>query len=253
MSRISAKRHRKTGGPAGAAWLLLLVAAGTPGCLLHSQQFSDFTVQRPLAEDRFLVLGFVGGRQRWDNPSQGVRRFALQLRSSGLPLEVETVENQKRALALRLISEVLDRNRDGRLDDVEKQNARLILYGQSFGGAAVVKLARQLHQTGIPVRLTIQIDSIGRGDGLIPPNVVRAANLFQKNGWLIRGEGPIRAEDDGQTEIVGNFRFRYRKGDIELSGLRWYKRLFRVAHAKMDRDPRVWEQMYKLIEEETRR
>jgi thioesterase domain-containing protein len=69
------------------------------------------------------------------------------------------------------------------------------LYGQSFGGAAVVKLARQLDKLGVPVLLTVQIDSVGRGDARIPPNVARAASLFQRNGVLISGEAPIVAED----------------------------------------------------------
>jgi hypothetical protein len=80
----------------------------------------------------------------------------------------------------------------------------LILYGQSFGGAAVVKLARELEVMGVPVLLTVQVDSVGRGDGIIPANVARAANLFQRNGLFIRGEPKIRAQDPSRTTIIGN-------------------------------------------------
>ena len=48
----------------------------------------------------------------------------------------------------------------------------LVMYGQSFGGAAVVKLARQLQAMSLPVLLTIQIDSVGRDDSVIPQNVL---------------------------------------------------------------------------------
>ena len=126
-------------------------------------------------------------------------------------LHVETVENRKRGLAIELIKKALDRNGNGRLEAEERASARLILYGQSFGGAAVVKLARQLDKLGVPVLLTVQIDSVGRGDARIPPNVARAASLFQRNGLLISGEAPIVAEDPLKTTILGNFEFDYRQ------------------------------------------
>ena len=129
----------------------------------------------------------------------------------------------------------------------ERLRARIILYGQSFGGAAVVKFARQLDAQDIPVLLTVQVDSVGRGDGVIPPNVRAAANLYQDNGRLIRGEAPIRAADPDRTEILGNFRFDYENSDIDLSHLRWYKKIARVAHAKMDRDSKVWQKVEELI------
>ena len=132
-------------------------------------------------------------------------------------------------------------------------SARLILYGQSFGGAAVVKLARQLDKLGVPVLLTVQIDSVGRGDGRIPPNVARAASLFQRNGVLISGEAPIVAEDPLKTTILGNFEFDYRKKRIDISAVPWHKKVFREAHTKMEHDPEVWEKVEDLILTEIRR
>src|SRR5438552_15082299 len=90
----------------------------------------------------------------------------------------ETLENKKRALAIELIRNAFDRNQDGQLDERERASVRLILYGQSFGGAAVVTLARQLKKMNVPVLLTVQINSVGRGDQVIPPNVDRSANLI---------------------------------------------------------------------------
>ena len=91
------------------------------------------------------------------------------------------------------------------------------------------------------------MDSVGRTDAVIPPNVRRAANLYQDSGWLIRGEAPIRAEDPERTETLDNFRFQYDNSDIDLSHLPWYKTIGRVAHAKMDRDPTVWQKVEELI------
>jgi hypothetical protein len=160
---------------------------------------------------------------------------------------VETVENKKRALAIELITRAFDRNRDGKLDEQERTSIRLIVYGQSFGGAAVVKLARQLNKMDVPVLLTVQVDSIGRGDRMIPSNVARAANLFQRNGWFIRGEPEIRAEDPARTTIIGNFKYDYSHKQIDLSRVPFMKKAFRVAHTRMEYDPDIWVRVEELI------
>src|SRR5436853_6100992 len=99
----------------------------------------------------------------------------------------------------------------------------------------------------IAVLLTVQVDSVGRGDDLIPANVMRAANLFQRNGWIIKGERNIRAEEPDKTKILSNQEFDYRNKQIEISEVAWWKKIFRVAHTKMDHDPAVWERVEKLI------
>ena len=229
--------------------LLLLAACREASCAPRPpQQFQHFAAPRPLPPGHTLVLGFMGGRDSWRNTEVGVGRTAQWLRRQAIPgVHVETVENLKRDLALRLARACLDSNGDGRLQAEERQRARIVLYGQSFGGAAVVKFARQLDRLDIPILLTIQVDSVGRGDGLIPPNVRAAANLYQDNGAIIRGEAPIRAADSGRTRILGNFRFDYANLDIDLSHLPWYKTIARRSHAKMDRDPRVWRKVEELI------
>lgn len=217
----------------------------------NGQRYEHFTTPTPLPPGHTLVLGFMGGRRPWNDDREGTRKLALKLRAMNLPgVYVETVGNRKRALALRLIQNAFDRNRDGELTADERASARLIVYGQSFGGAAVAKLARQLHELGIPVLLTVQIDSVGRGDAVIPANVRRAANLYQSDGWFIRGEPEIRAQDPQKTEIVGNFRFSYKEKKVDLSGVPWYRIIFRKAHAKMDRDPAVWAKVEELIRAE---
>jgi pimeloyl-ACP methyl ester carboxylesterase len=216
---------------------LLLLAGGTT---IHAQQYGDFTTRTPLQEGDVLVVGFMGGRESWDNQRRGVRKLALKLRSMNLPgVHVETIENKKRRLAMQLIRNAFDRNSNGALDEQERTAARIILYGQSFGGAAVVKFARQLNQIGVPVLLTVQVDSVGRGDKRIPANVALAANLFQRDG-LIKGEREIRPEDPSRTTIVGNFKFDYSGKKIDLSEVSWLKRLFQAAHTKMDHDSEVW-------------
>lgn len=190
----------------------------------------------------------MGGREPWNNDDRNVRKLALKLRSMHDPaIQVETVENRKRALAIELITKAFDRNRDGKLDERERASIRLILYGQSFGGAAVVKLARQLKKIDVPVTLMVQVDSIGRGDRMIPSNVARAANLFQRNGWFIRGEPEIRAEDPARTTIVGNLKYDYSHKQIDVSKVPLMKKAFRVAHTRMEYDPGVWAKVEELI------
>ena len=229
--------------------LLLCILLGVlfAGCISR-QRYRHFETKTPLAKGDALVLGFLGGRQSWNSSSEGVRRLALELRAMKLPgFHVETVENVRRDLALQLVRNALDHDENGTLSDEERESARLILYGQSFGGAAVVKFANQLHQLKIPVLLTIQIDSVGRQDDVVPENVRAAANLFQRNGKIIRGEPEIRAQNPAKTRIIGNFEFDYSNKQIDLSSVPWYKKIFRSAHTKMNHDPEVWGKVKEMI------
>ena len=234
-------------------WLVLTVGLviilSQDGCIMRrGQRYRTFTVSTPLRQNQILVLGFMGGREPWDNDKRNVRILALKLRSMNDPaICVETVENKKRSLAIELITNAFDKNHDGTLDEQERASARLIVYGQSFGGAAVVKLARQLKNMNVPIALTVQVDSVGRNDSIIPDNVARAANLFQRNGWFIKGEPQIRAEDPARTAIVGNFEFDYTNKKIDISSVSIMKKAFRVAHTKMEYDQQVWDKVESLI------
>lgn len=230
--------------------LLLLLVSPVPS---HAQRYVDFTAPRPLPPDSYLVLGFTGGIENWDTASRPVRKLALELRSLNLPnVYVDTVEHRHRGLALRLILDALDRNRDGRLDAVERSSARIILYGHSMGAAAVVKLARELKARGIPVLLTVQVDSIGHGENVIPSNVARAANLYQHSSHVLRGVAEIRAENPAATIILGNFRYDYAHRDVDLSDASLPERVAGTAHSKMEFDPEVWARVKALILQEIR-
>jgi hypothetical protein len=202
----------------------------------------------PNAQPDALILGFMGGRDSRNDARPGVGRMAKKLREMDLPgVQVATIENTKRHMALELVRRAFDRNHDGKLDSREREAVRLILYGQSFGGAAVVKFARELKALDIPVTLTVQVDSVGRNDAVIPSNVAAAANLFQHDGFFIHGRAPVRAEDPRKTEIIGNFQFSYRDRAMPLSSVPWHKRAFRMAHRRMDLDPAVWSKVEELI------
>jgi hypothetical protein len=164
-------------------------------------------------------------------------------------VDVETFESYNGTKALRSVETLLDANHDGILSPSEKQSARIIIYGHSWGGSESITLARALNKDGIPVLLTIQVDSVSKNhqnDGVIPPNVAEAANFYQADGWL-RGQANIRAADPARTKIIGNFRFDYKSIPYACDAYPWYDHLFVKAHTQIECDPKVWQQAETLI------
>ena len=133
--------------------------------------------------------------------------------------------------------EVLDTNHDGNLTAGEKRNARIIIYGHSWGGSEAINLARELEKDGIPVLLTVQVDSISirHNDRVIPANVAQAANFYQPHG-LLHGQSAIRAADPSRTRIIGNFRSDYKASDYNCEHYPWYDRVFVKAHTQIECD-----------------
>jgi hypothetical protein len=210
-----------------------------------NQEFSDFTTPLPLKPGDVLVLGIVGGWERWD-AERIVRRTALHVREQNWPgVYAETVENHKLDLGRELIRKALDWNGDGELDEKEREGARLIIYGQSLGGSASMRLATELKEQGIPVLLVVMIDSYGNGDRIVPDNVKAAMNVYQRDHLLIKGEQHLTAEDPDKTAILGNYRRYYRGKDSEDLGNptyddeTWLRRVFLGSHLKIEYDEEV--------------
>ena len=116
--------------------LLLSAVLLAGGCaIIRPQAYQSLVTQTPVPANSYLVIGFMGGVEARDADKHAVRKLALKLRSLDLPnVYVETVENGREILALQLIQNALDRNRDGTLDEEERASARVILYGHSLGG-----------------------------------------------------------------------------------------------------------------------
>src|SRR5262249_1074248 len=109
-----------------------------------------------------IVLGFLGGFVRHDDNAHSVVQLATQLRREygGGAMIIETFENQSGEAPHQRIRTLLDADHNGNLSDVEKRDARIILYGHSWGASEVIEIARRLEKDGIPVLLTIQVDSV---------------------------------------------------------------------------------------------
>jgi len=197
-----------------------------------------------------IVIGFVGGFVRHDNLVHSGVQLAGHLRGdyrSGVYAEV--FENRHREKAHQKILRLLDTNNDGTVSAEEKQNARIIIYGMSWGASETVTLAQELEKDGIPVLLTIQVDSISKirqNDAVIPANVAEAINFYQPNG-VLHGQPKIRAADATHTRIIGNLRFNYKTNRIKCDGYPWYDRVFAKSHTEIECDPSVWKQVESLI------
>ncbi len=204
-----------------------------------AQQLSDLKTPTPLPPGSVLVIGFLGGYDRWDDEHRSVRQLTLRLRER-CGVYAESISNHNRQIALRLIRRALDANRDRKLQPEEKAGARIILFGQSWGAAAAIYTARDLKKRGIPVLLTVQVDSVGLRDRTIPENVRAAVNFYQHDLFTVRGRGEIRAADPAKTEILGNFKESYSGRSVDESNASWRRRVFGRSHTKMEVDPVVW-------------
>jgi hypothetical protein len=197
-----------------------------------------------------IVVGFVGGFIKHDNLIHSEVQLAARLRKDyPTGVDVETFESYRGKEARKRVLSLLDTNHDGILSPDEKQNARVIIYGHSWGGSEAVVLARELDKDGVPVLLTIQVDSISKihqNDAIIPPNVAQAANFYQPHG-LLHGQPKIRAADSARTKIIGNFRFDYEASPYKCDKYPWYDRVFVKAHTQIECDPGVWTQAESLI------
>ena len=197
-----------------------------------------------------IVVGFVGGFVRHDNAAHSPVQLAAHLRETyASGVYVEVFENRRREQAHQEILKLLDLNHDGALSEEEKRDARVIIYGMSWGGSETVALARELGERNIPVLLTIQVDSVtkmGQNDSLIPANVAEAVNFYQADG-LLHGQSEIRAADPSRTRILGNFRFDYASKSLQCEKYPWYDRLLAKQHTEIECDPAVWKQVESLI------
>jgi hypothetical protein len=229
----------------GVLFVLCLILAATYAGSARPLGTTDTLARTPV-----IVIGFVGGFVRHDDTVHSAVQVAAHLRKdypSGVYTEV--VENSHREKTHAEIVRLVDANHDGTLSAEEKRNARIILFGHSWGASEAITLARELNGDGIPVLLTVQVDSVqkpGENDTVIPPNVAEAANFYQLNGFL-HGEPEIRAADPKRTHIIGNSRFDYKANPIDCRQYPWYDRLFMKSHTEIECDPRVWSQVESLI------
>jgi hypothetical protein len=221
-----------------AGWVVLLAMTAPPA-------FAQVPKIASLGSTRSstVVLGFVGGFVKNDDSRhpevQIIRRLSEE---KDPPFHAAVFENRQTAEALQQVLRWLDTDGDGHLSAQEKRDARIILFGHSWGGSAVITLAGDLERRGIPVLLTIQVDSINKGwghDCVIPANVARATGFYQTRG-PVHGCRTIQAEDSRRTQITGSYEFEYTEQPAGCRSYSWFNRHFFVTHNAMGCDPHVW-------------
>jgi hypothetical protein len=161
--------------------------------------------------------------------------------------------------ALRTVLWLLNTGKDGtskdgtgqdeHLSEAEKRAARIVIYGHSWGASETVHFAKELDRRGIPVLLTVQVDSVeksGEDDGSIPPNVREAINFYQAEG-LLHGRSSIQAMDPTRTKILGNYESRYKNSPVSCAGYSWFARAFMRPHIEIENDGAVWNRIEALI------
>jgi hypothetical protein len=226
---------------------------------LDSRLNRDAAVMRGAAVEsgaearRVIVIGFVGGFARPDDQGHPEVQFAQYLRDRYRPdVHAEVFANHDGKKALHEVLRLLGGGGNGNPTTAQKKRARIIIYGHSWGAAETVVFARELGKQGIPVQLTIQMDSIakpGRDDSRIPSNVENAINFYQSRGPL-QGLTEIVASDPAQTTIIGNLHMTYEGHRINCANYPWYARTLNKPHHEIENDPRVWDLAATLIDSE---
>ena len=197
-----------------------------------------------------IVVGFVGGFVHHNNSVHQEVQLAEHLQQEyPSRMDVRIFPNHRGRQARQAILRLLDQDHDGVLSAQERKQARIVLYGHSWGASEAVAIARTLQDDGVPVLLTIQVDSVtkpGENDRAIPANVAEAVNFYQLDG-LLHGKDRIYAADPSRTEILGNFQYDYKNNPVNCGGYPWFARLFMRPHIEIEADPKVWNRVESLI------
>jgi Alpha/beta hydrolase family len=197
-----------------------------------------------------IVIGFVGGFVAHDSPHHGPVQLAQQIRRSvSKDTYVRVFENRHRKQAYADVARLLDTNHDGILSAEEKSRARIILFGHSWGASAAVLLARDLDRQGVPVLLTVQVDSVAKAwqnDSIIPDNVAQAVNFYQTQG-ILHGQPRITAANPAKTQILGNYLMDYKKAPVECPEASWWDHVFTPGHMQSECDPHLWLQIEEMV------
>jgi hypothetical protein len=239
-------------GPGGAATQELFPIAlrsapetSAPSILAAAEGSADIR--------KVIVIGFVGGFARPDDQGHPEVQFAEYIRDHYRPdVHAEVFANHDGKKALHEVLRLLDNDGNGNPSSTEREHARVIIYGHSWGATETVVFARELAKQGIPVQLTIQMDTIGkigRDDSRIPSNVANAINFYQSRGPL-QGLTEIVAANPAETTIIGNLHMSYEGHRINCANYPWYARTLNKPHHEIENDPRVWDLAATLIDSE---
>jgi len=242
------RRDWKFTAVASVLTAMVLAASG----IAHGQEIAlreaPSAVAAPAARN-VIIIGFVGGFVSRDDTKHPEVQFAAYLRDRYPSIHAEVFGNHHGRMALHQVVRLLDTDHDGVLSSAEKEQTTIIIYGHSWGATETVEFARELGKLGIPVALTIQVDTIakpGHEASAISPNVATAINFYQAKGPL-HGQPEIVAADPARTKILGNILMTYQDRPINCDNYSWYSRTLNKPHHEIENDFRVWDRLASLI------
>jgi hypothetical protein len=238
--------------PALLQSLLLSLVLLSPAALTAQQGDITLPALQPIPSaailappaPQLIVVGFAGGFIKPTNSIHGEIALALRLRDQhGANIHSEIFENHHGRDAYREILQLLA------AQHIAPANARIILYGHSWGATEAVATARRLQSNGIPVLLLAEVDGVNKRDedaSLIPANVAQAINFYQDEG-ILHGRTAIHAANPSSTSILGNIHLSYKDHDVACTSYPWFARTFMRQHIEIENDPRVWTRIESLI------
>jgi hypothetical protein len=239
-----------------ALWTMLFAFVVWPGIEAAAQDLGPVVAKHSASastpeQSNVIVIGFMGGFVHRDDPQHPEVRLIRELRQEHpTGTYFGLLENSCINEAYQTILRELNLRDGDPLSEDKARRARILLFGHSWGASAVVRLARKLDRAGIPVALTVQVDSVANpfsNDGIIPSNVFEAANFYQVHG-LIHGRSTITAADVERTRIIGNFRRDYQTEPAACRNFPCHSRLFTKGHIEIECDPNLWSEVRVLLE-----
>ena len=178
----------------------------------------------PPTECKIVYAGFVGAMETSNHKHSGVVQIRDTLRGPGysdvcadsfIPISWESGRDW---ILTHFASH------PGTLTESELLHApRVILVGHSTGGWAMLSVARDLRDKGIPVELTVQVDSVGFTDYTVPRNVKTCAIFHAWDMLMFMTTKSIRMQDPAHTKLIANIVVK------------------NASHLSITRDPRIWE------------
>ena len=156
------RRHWKFTGLVFVLTVIALLAPGIASAQEMSLHEVSSAVAVPTTVRNVIIIGFVGGFVSRDDAKHPEVQFAAYLRDRYPTIHAEVFGNHHGRNALQQVVRLLDTDHNGVLSSIEKEQSTIIIYGHSWGATETVEFAGKLEQMGIPVALTIQIDTIAK-------------------------------------------------------------------------------------------
>ena len=182
------------------------------------------TVEKPTQDStcKIIYAGFVGALETSNHKGSGVVQIRDTLRGVNYPDVCANSFIPVSWISARDWILTHFPSHPDQLTPAELQVVpRVIMVGHSTGGWAMLSVARDLRNKKIPIELTVQIDSVGFTDYIIPSNVSFGAIFHAPDALMFMTTKNVRLEDPIHSKIIANVLVRH------------------ASHLSITRDPRI--------------